>query len=42
MDKDGSPVCTGWGMTYIAEIKSILLVKKKKKKKLWCVQCLDF
>lgn len=28
-DKDGSHVCTGWEMTYSAEIKFILLVKKK-------------
>lgn len=27
--KDGSHVCTGWEMTYSAEIKFILLVKKK-------------
>lgn len=27
-DKDGSHVCTGWEMTYSAEIKFILLVKK--------------
>ena len=26
-DKDGSRVCTGWEMTYSAEIKFILLVK---------------
>lgn len=26
-DKDGSHVCTGWEMTYSAEIKFILLVK---------------
>lgn len=34
-DKDGSHVCTGWEMTYSAEIKFILLVKKS----VCCVQC---
>lgn len=29
-DKDGSHVCTGWEMTYSAEIKFILLAKKYK------------
>lgn len=29
-DNHGSHVCTGWEMTYSAEIKFILLVKKKK------------
>lgn len=34
-DKDGSHVCTGWEMTYSAEIKFILLVKKETK--IWLV-----
>ena len=36
-DKDGSHVCTGWEMTYSAEIKFILLVKK-----VFLVSCLFF
>lgn len=41
-DNHGSHVCTGWEMTYSAEIKFILLVKKKKRSYFWGVGEMGF